>query len=69
MPGGDRIERVPDEGQWFDEGLRVEYVEPVSERRGRRLEKAVFGAYEVVACTRLHGDDQRLLAVTLRPFI
>jgi hypothetical protein len=63
-----RIERVADEGEWFDAGTRVEYAVISPHRPERRLEKAALGRYEVVQCERLPGDDTRLLAVTLQPF-
>jgi hypothetical protein len=61
-----RVERVADEGEWFDPGTRVEYAVTSPRRPERRLEKAVLGTYEVVCCERVL-DDARVLAVTLRP--
>ena len=69
MPVGraDLVERVPDEGQWFERGTRVDFFEAA--RPGhRRLELAALGSYEVLRCTRLEADGSRWLNVTLRPF-
>jgi hypothetical protein len=63
----DLVERVPDEGQWFERGTRVDFF--AAERLGRRrLEAAALGSYEVLRCARLETDGTRWLAVTLRPF-
>jgi hypothetical protein len=56
------VERVRDDGQWFDVGLRVE-----CDGRGT-LEKAALGAYEVLGCTREEADGRRWLSVRLRRF-
>jgi hypothetical protein len=61
------IERVPDEGQWFDRGTRVGFVQAGCPGR-RHLEPAALGSYEVLRCARLEADGTRWLAVTLRPF-
>ena len=64
------VERVPDEGQWFERGARVDFFgagETGGSRRGH-LETAALGTYEVMRCTRLEVDGRRWLAVTLRPF-
>jgi len=69
MPTGrvDLVERVPDEGQWFERGTRVDFFETA--RAGHRcLELAALGSYEVLRCTRLEADGSRWLNVTLRPF-
>lgn len=39
-------EQVPDEGQWFERGTRVAFVEAARPGR-RRLEAAALGSYEV----------------------
>ena len=63
----DFIERVPDEGQWFERGTRVGFYE--AGRPGRRhLEPAALGSYEVLRCARLEADGTCWLAITLRPF-
>ena len=45
------FERVRDDGQWFDRGVRVEFfrVRPNSQD----LEKAALGSYEVLGCERV----------------
>jgi hypothetical protein len=61
------VERVPDEGQWFERGTRADFFEAA--RPGhRRLEPAALGSYEVLQCARLESDGTRWLDVTLRPF-
>jgi hypothetical protein len=62
------VERVRDEGQWFDRGLRVEITRPTAARTAGRIEKAVFGSYEVLGCA--HEDDhgEAYLSVRLRRF-
>jgi hypothetical protein len=61
------VERVPDEGQWFERGARVDFFDGA--RPGRRcLEPAALGAYEVVRCARLSEGGTRWLSVTLAPF-
>jgi hypothetical protein len=63
----ERVERVPDDGQWFERGTRADFFDTA--RPGhRRLEPAALGAYEVLRCDRLEADGARWLAVTLRPF-
>lgn len=66
----DVVERVPDEGQWFERGSRVDFFEASGADRSRRrhLEPAALGAYEVLRCARQEVNGQRWLAVTLRPF-
>jgi hypothetical protein len=63
----DLVERVPDEGQWFERGTRVDFFE-ASRPGHRHLEPAVLGSYEVLRCARLEADGTRWLTVTLRPF-
>jgi len=61
------IERVADEGQWFERGTRVDFFEAA--RPGhRRLEPAALGSYEVLRCARFEADGAHWLSVTLRPF-
>ena len=64
----DFVERVRDDGQWFDRGLRVEVTRPTSGRVQGRIEKAVFGAYEVLGCAQEDDDGEAYLAVRLRRF-
>lgn len=61
------VERIPDKGQWFERGTRVDFFNTA--RPGdRRLEPAALGSYEVLRCARLEADGARWLDVTLRPF-
>jgi hypothetical protein len=62
------VERVRDEGQWFDRGLRVELTRPTVARSAGRIEKAVFGAYEVLGCAQEEADGEAYLTVRLRRF-
>ena len=63
----DLVERIPDEGQWFGRGTRVDFFEAA--RPGhRRLEPAALGSYEVLRCARIEADGARWLSLTLRPF-
>jgi hypothetical protein len=63
----DLVERVPDEGQWFERGSRVDFFEAA--RAGhRQLEPAALGSYELLRCARLEAEGGRWLSVTLRPF-
>jgi hypothetical protein len=63
----DLVERVPDEGQWFERGARVDFFQAA--RPGHRsLEPAALGSYEVLRCVRLEADGARWLSVTIRPF-
>lgn len=63
----DLVERVPDEGQWFERGTRVDFFE-AGRPEHRHLEAAALGSYEVLRCARLEADGTRWLAITLRPF-
>ena len=63
------VERVRDEGQWFDRGLRVEVTRPSDERSPGRIEKAVLGGYEVLDCTHEEDGGQACLTVRLRRFV
>jgi hypothetical protein len=61
-------ERVRDEGQWFDPGLRVEVTAAATGRSTARIEGAVFGAYEVLGCMHEEAVGEAYLAVRLRRF-
>ena len=63
-PASEFVERVSDQGQWFDRGTRVEFfgVRPSH----RELEKAALGSYEVLACTRVEDTSGSWLDVRLR---
>jgi hypothetical protein len=63
----DFVERIPDEGQWFERGARADFFE-VARSGNRRLEPATLGSYEVVRCARIQADGMSWLVVTLRPF-
>ena len=65
----DVVERVRDDGQWFDRGLRVEITQSASERAPGRIEKAILGAYEVLDCERADDAGETYLAVRLRRFV
>jgi hypothetical protein len=60
--------RVPDEGQWFERGIRVEWTRPADDRYVGGVEKAALGAYEVLRCKTVQSGGQRWLAVKLRRF-
>ena len=60
------VERVADDGRWFDQGERVEFFPRAGGHFPPTLEKAALGAYEVVACTLAHERGTRWLDVTLR---
>ena len=62
------IERVPDKGQWFELGARVEFFEARENPLHMVLEPAILGSYEVLKCERLLATGTGWLAVTLRPF-
>ena len=64
----DFVERVRDDGQWFDRGLRVEVSRPATRRAPGRIEKAVLGAYEVLGCAQEEDEGEAYLAVRLRRF-
>ena len=61
---GEFVERVRDQGQWFDRGMRAEFfrVRPAHVE----LERAALGSYEVLGCERVEDADGRWLDVTLR---
>ena len=58
------VERVSDEGQWFDRGVRVDYFQVRPSQR--ELEKAALGPYEVLGCERVADVSGRWLHVRLR---
>jgi hypothetical protein len=58
------VERVSDQGQWFDRGMRVEFFGVRPDHR--TLEKAALGSYEVLACTRVEDASGAWLDVKLR---
>jgi hypothetical protein len=60
---------VPDDGQWFDRGLRVEVTRSSDGRSPGRIEKAVFGTYEVLGCAHEQVEGQTFLAVRLQRFV
>lgn len=59
-------ERMRDEGQWFEPGLRVELATPVVERGEWRVERAALGAYEVLNCQRETASDGRWIILRLQ---
>jgi hypothetical protein len=59
-------ERVADAGQWFERGVRVEFFPAEHDPRTWTLEKAALGSYEVLACTRVEGDEHPWLDIRLR---
>ena len=64
-PGEAFVERVLDEGQWFDQGERVEFFPRAAGRLQPVLEKAALGSYEVLGCRRVSTGDLRWLDVQL----
>ena len=64
-PGEVFVERVLDEGQWFDQGERVEFFPRAAGRLQPVLEKAVLGSYEVLSCIRVSAGGSRWLDVRL----
>jgi len=58
------VERVSDQGQWFDRGVRVDFFQVRPSHRV--LEKAVLGSYEVLGCERVADVSGRWLDVRLR---
>jgi hypothetical protein len=64
---GEIVERLPDDGQWFEHGARIDFFADVRPGQ-RRLEPAILGAYEVLRCARLEAEGARWLSVTLQPF-
>ena len=58
------VERVRDQGEWFDRGLRVELfqVRPTHQE----LENAALGSYEVLECTRVEDSNGCWLDVRVR---
>jgi len=63
-PAGEIVERVSDQGQWFDRGMRVEFFGARPDLR--TLEKAALGSYEVLGCTRVEDASGSWLDVRLR---
>jgi hypothetical protein len=64
----EQVERVLDEGQWFERGARVEFFESTAHPQQRTLEPAALGSYEVLTCEQQSMGDTRWLVITLRPF-
>jgi len=60
------VERVADDGRWFERGERVEFFPRAGGHLPPTLEKAALGAYEVVGCTSVHERGGRWLDVKLR---
>jgi hypothetical protein len=60
------VERVSDDGQWFEAGVRVDYFRTAPGSREFNLEQAVLGAYEVLGSKRVEVDGRRWLDVRLR---
>ena len=65
---GTFVERLIDAGQWFEQGVRVEYFPAEHDPRKLTLEKAALGSYEVLGCDRVEADDRRWLDIRLRRF-
>ena len=63
---GTFVERLNDTGQWFERGVRVEYVPAKHDPRMQVLETAALGSYEVLGCVRVTVDHHRWLDVRLR---
>jgi hypothetical protein len=61
---GEFVERVSDQGQWFDRGLRVEFFQ--TRPTQHVLERAALGSYEVVACERVEDGGRPWLDIKLR---
>lgn len=60
------VERVRDEGQWFERGVRVDYFRTGSDARELSLEKAALGAYEVLDCKRIMDGGKPWLEVSVQ---
>jgi hypothetical protein len=67
-PHGTFVERLIDAGQWFEQGVRVEYFPAEHDPRMQVLEKAALGSYEVLGCDRVEAGACRWLDVRLRRF-
>jgi hypothetical protein len=65
-PAGVFVERVSDDGQWFDRGERVEFFPRAVGHLRPTLEKAALGSYEVLRCSRVRADGRRWLDVELQ---
>ena len=63
---GTVVERVSDIGQWFNDGIRVEYFPRAGGRLQSALEPAALGPYEVLTCIRVQADGKRWLDVRLQ---
>jgi hypothetical protein len=63
---GQFVERVSDEGQSFEVGIRVDYFRRAPGSRERNLEKAALGAFEVLGCKRVEVGGRRWLDIRLR---
>jgi hypothetical protein len=62
------VERLVDEGQWFEPGVRVEYFPALYDPRKSTLELAALGSYEVVDCERQSTNGQPWLTIRLRRY-
>ena len=60
------VERVADDGRWFERGERVEFFPRAGGHLPPTLEKAALGSYEVVSCTSVHERGTSWLEITLR---
>jgi hypothetical protein len=60
------VERLRDDGQWFDRGVRVEYFRTASDSRELHFEKAALGSYEVLGRRRVEADGRHWLDVKMR---
>ena len=60
------VERVADDGRWFERGERVDFFPRAGGHLPPTLEKAALGSYEVVGCTPVHERGTRWLDITLR---
>ena len=63
---GELVERVTDDGQWFDQGERVEFFARAAGHLRPALEKAALGSYEVLGCSRVQAEGRRWLDISLR---
>ena len=68
-PQGPFVERLIDVGEWFEQGVRVEYFPAEHDPRRQVLEKAALGSYEVIDCARVEAGKHRWLDVRLRRII
>jgi hypothetical protein len=63
------IERVVDEGQRFEPGMRVEFFPTKHDPRQTILEPAALGSYEVVGCARVEAAEGAWLDIRLHRLI